>query len=39
MPKERGAIQSVARRRNERLQSMRKNLSAVAADLPAALLD
>jgi hypothetical protein len=38
MPKERGAIQSVAWRRNERLQSMRKNLSAVAADLPAALL-
>ena len=39
MPKERGAIHSVAWRRNERLQSMRKNLSAVAADLPAALLD
>ena len=39
MPKERGAIQSVAWRRNEKLQSVRKNLSAVAADLPAALLD
>jgi predicted lipoprotein len=39
MPKKSGALQSVAWRRNEKLQSVRKNLSAVAADLPAALLD